>query len=88
MEKKIEPHDYLVDLEAALEGDKISDELKAILPELIAELKHARSALTRTMETVANPFNWDNADSALERIGDAVDSPRYPVWENYEKAER
>lgn len=55
--------------------------------ELLAELKHARSALTTVLETVGDSSYWDDASSALERIGDAADSARYPVWEKYEASQ-
>lgn len=78
--------DHLTTLEDALADGRIADFLpgtEADLAAVVEELKHARKALATVLETVGDPSDWDNPSSALERIGDAVDSERYPVWERY-----
>lgn len=75
--------DSLAILRLSLAAGQLSEELAAVAPELIAEVEHARKALTTVLNTVGDPDDWDNPSSALERIGDAADSERYPVWKRY-----
>lgn len=79
-----EPSADLPALKAMLEEPGASEKLKALLPGLIAELEHARRALATVLDRVGDAGDWDNPSSALEAIGDAVNSDRYPVWERYE----
>ena len=78
--------DHLLTLEDALADGRVADFLPGCeddLAAVVAELKAARKSLTVVTDTVADASSWDNPSSALERIGDAVDSERYPVWERY-----
>lgn len=74
--------DSLVTLEDALADGRVADFLPGCedaLAAAVAELKEARAALTKVTDAVADAHNWENPASTLERIGDAVNSERYPV---------
>lgn len=75
--------DNLAGLQELLASGQVADGIRPLLESTVAELIEARRALTKTMELVGDPDFWENADSTLEHIGDAVNSERYPVWELY-----
>ena len=69
--------------DAAIYWEDVPETMTEAIPALIEELREARTALKAVLNEVGDPDNWDSPSSTLERIGNAVNSERYPVWARY-----